>query len=139
MHDRPDDELQLPTSASRAFASLAARRRRCLKFATMMFAPGVVGVVFLSVSGLRPAGLAIPVFVATTWLLIGAGAAAAFARVAHLQMGDDDDDSDDDGRGPGKGRGPDSEPPSGGGTEFDWECFERDFRAYAERSQTICA
>lgn len=53
--------------------------------------------------------------------------------VAVRRFGGEDSDGDDD---PGGGGGPvrEPEPPApSGGIEVDWDRFERDFRAYAER------
>jgi hypothetical protein len=73
------------------------------------------------------------VFFAMTSLLFASASAALFARVANLQLRDKGEESDDDDG--GQGRGPDAppDPPSGGGIEFDWHSFERDFRAYCDR------
>jgi hypothetical protein len=99
----------------------------------MALAGAVAGIAFLCVSGLKPAGVAIPVFLAVFSLLFAAASAALFARVAKLGLREGGEDSDgDDG---GQGRGPDQppEPPGGGNLEFNWDRFERDFRAYCER------
>ena len=110
-----------------------------MRVAKALAISGAGGVLFLCLWGLRPAAVAIPVFSVTTSVLLGSAAAALFARLAYLHASDDDDGSDDDGRGPGRGPEPDCDPPTGGGAEFDWERFEREFRAYAERGPAVPA
>ena len=84
-----------------------------------------------------PAGLAIPVSFAVVSLLFAAISAALFARVATLQLSDGDQDSDDDDGGPGRGPNQPAEPPGDGGLEFDWDGFERDFRAHCDRVPSL--
>lgn len=112
---------------------LELQRGRCRRLAAMSLLGAAAGVLFLSISGLEPAGLAIPVFLGVASLLFAAASAALFARLANLQLRDKGEDAEDDDG--GQGRGPDAppEPPSGGNIEFDWHRFERDFRAYCDR------
>lgn len=97
------------------------------------FAAGSAGVVFLCVAGLKPAAVAIPVFLAVISLLLAAGSAALFARVTGLQFEESGRDAEDEGGGGWDGPGPARQPPDGGDLEFDWQRFEREFRSYCER------
>lgn len=110
-------------------------RARGLTAARLALLAGTAGVLLLCLADLRPAALAIPLFLASIALLLGAASAALFAWVAYLQLDDAEPDSgDDDGGGPGGGWDDPPEPPGGGDIEFDWERFERDFEAYCERA-----
>jgi hypothetical protein len=136
MHDHSDEELWHDSGVANVRRRLVTRRRRCLQLAAAMYVPGVAGVVFLCLGGLRPAAVAVPVFLTAFSLLLGTASAVLFARLAHLELCDLDDGFDDDG-GPGGGSGPDPAAPGGGGIEVDWERFEREFRSYAERTRVI--
>jgi hypothetical protein len=103
----------------------------------MSFAVGAAAFTFLCVWGLKPTGVAIPVFFAAVSLWFAAASAELFARVAKQQLRDGDQDSDDDDRGPGRGPDAPPEPPGGGNIEFDWERFEREFRAYCDRAPAL--
>lgn len=132
MNPQFDGESSEPPARIVARRRLKAQHARCRRAATFALAGAAAGVLFLCISGLKPAGVAIPVFFATVSLLFAAASAALFARVARLQLCDGEEDSDDEG---GSGRGPDQPPvpPGGGDIEFDWDSFERDFRAYCDR------
>jgi hypothetical protein len=112
---------------------LELQRGRCRRIAGTSLIGAAAGVLFLCISGLEPAGLAIPVFFGVAALLFAAASAALFARLANLELRDKGEDAEDDDG--GQWRGPDAppEPPSGGNIEFDWHSFERDFRAYCDR------
>jgi len=123
------ESLEVP-GAVVARRRLEVQRMRCRTVAGTSLIGAGSGVLFLCISGLEPAGVAIPVFFAVTSLLFAAASAALFARIAKLQLRDRGEESEDDDG--GQGRGPDAppDPPSGGNIEFDWHSFERDFRAY---------
>jgi|GEM_PF-5616021 len=112
---------------------LTRRRRRCARTARVMLAGAAVGLAALGAVGLRPAAVAIPLFLASMSLLMGAASAALFARVARLELGGGLGGEDDEG---GFGRGLDvpEQGPGGDGPTVDWERFEREFRAYCARS-----
>src|SRR5947209_724402 len=114
MHNRPDDHGGRETDPTVSLRELPAGRARCLDTPGALWAVGSGGVTVLCLWGLRPAARAIPVFFATTWLLLASATAALLARIVHLQIRDADDDSDDDG-GPGRGPEPEANPPGGGG------------------------
>jgi hypothetical protein len=139
MHHRPEDDRGPEADAAVNLLELTARRARCVKAAVALWVAGSGGLTMLCLWGLRPAARAIPVFFATTWLLLASATAALLARIAHLQIRDADDDGDDDGGGPGRGTDPQENPSGGGGIEFDWRAFERDFRAYCERTPALRA
>jgi hypothetical protein len=139
MNHHSDEELGTEAAVAAVRRQLVARRRRCLMAAGAFYLPGVAAVVFLCLTGLRPAAVAVPVFLSAASLLLGAASAVLFARLAHLQLSDIDDGSDDDDQGPGGSSGHDPEAPSGGGLEVDWDRFEQDFRAYCERATAVPA
>ena len=62
---------------------------------------------------------------------------AALVELPADEPASDDDDPGSDGRGRGPDPDPDPDAPDApGGEGLDWERFERDFRAYAERELT---
>jgi hypothetical protein len=134
VHPHSDDELRPAPAGVAARRQLEVQRTRCLKAAKASFVGCAAGVVFLCAWGLKSAGVAVTVFFAVISLMFTAASAALFARVARLQLASADGDANEDDDG-GWGRGPDepSRPHDGGGLQFDWERFERDFRAYCER------
>lgn len=137
MHHHSDEELWQESGAAGVRRRLIARRRRCLQFAAATYLPGVAGVVFLCLRGLRPPAVGVPVFLAALSLLLGTASAVLIARLAHLELCDLDNGSDEDDDGPGGGSCLDPEDRGGGGLEVDWERFERDFGSYAERTSAI--
>jgi hypothetical protein len=138
MNHHSDEELwQAGLAAVRR--RLVERRGRCLKTAAGLLVPGLVGIVFLCIWGLRPGAVAIPVFLTTISVLFGSISAALFARLAHLELRDLDDGSDEDDHGPGGGSNDGPDPLSGGGLEIDWQHFEREFASYCERAGAIHA
>ena len=133
MHPQFDGESREASAGVLARRRLEIQHVRCRRAARAAFVAGAAGLLFLCISGLKPAGVAIPVFFAAISLLSAAASAALFARIAKLQLRDGDQDSDDDDGGPGRGPDQPPESPGGGDLEFDWDCFERDFRAYCDR------
>lgn len=139
MKPYPDDELALGPAGDAAPRPPCVWHARGLKAAKVAAVAGTTGVLFLSVEGLKPAALSIPLFLASISLLLGAASAALFAWVAYLQVADPGSEADDDGGGPGGGRDEPPEPPGGGNLEFDWQRFERDFHSYCERDAPALA
>ena len=140
MHHHSEEERWSETAVAAVRRQLILRRRRCLLLAAGLYVPGVAAVVFLCVWGLRPAAVAIPVFLTAASLILGAGTAVLFARLAHLELCDMDEGNEDDDGGPDGGSSDDPEAPGGGGgLEVDWERFEQEFRAYCERSVAVPA
>ena len=135
----PDDEPRpLPASAA-ARRRLELRHARCRRAARVSFVGGFAGVLLVCALGLKPTGMAIPVFFAVAALLFAAASAALFARVALLALRDTGQDSDDDDRRGGGGPGGPPQPLGGGGLEFDWPAFERDFQEYCDRAPAVRA
>ena len=132
MRPHRDDDLALGPGGA-AHPQLGAWHARGLSASRVALLAGTSGVLFLSLSGLKPTALAIPLFLASVSLLLAAASAALFAWVAYLQIADADSDADDGGGGPGGGRNDPPEPPGGGNLEFDWQRFEREFDSYCER------
>ena len=132
MQSDSDDDLALGPGGA-AHPQLGVWHARGLSASKVALLAGTSGILFLSLSGLKPPALAIPLFLASISLLLAAASAALFAWVAYLQLADADSDADDDGGGPGGGRHEPPEPPRGGDLEFDWQRFEREFDSYCER------
>lgn len=123
------DPRQLPTSG-------AFLRRSRLAAQALMFMVGglALTIVELAARGrvtTPPVGLfVIGAFVLGVGMIID-------ARAGRRRPGDDPGDDDGSDGGGGSGLRPQPELPSGG-LQIDWEKFERDFRAYADRV-TVCA
>lgn len=139
MYHHSDEELWHEAAAAEVRRRLVERRRRCLQIAAALYVPGVAAVVFLCLCGLRPAAVAVPVFLSAMSLLLGSASAVLFARVAHLELADFDDGSDEDEGGPGGGSQNGPDPESGGGLEVDWPRFEREFRSYCDLTTSVPA
>ena len=129
----PDDDLALGPSGAPAQRELAVWHARGLNAAKVALLAGTAGVLFLSVAGFKPAAMAIPLFLASVSLLLGAASASLFAWVAYLQLEGPDADADDGGGGSGGVHDDPPKPPDGGDLAFDWQRFERDFDSYCER------
>ena len=139
MQPYPDDDRALGPAAEEAQRQLAVWHARGLKASKVALLAGTAGALVLSATGLKPAALAIPLFLASVSLLFGAASAALFAWVAYLQVQGPDSDADDGGGGPGGGRDEPPKPPQGGDLEFDWQRFQRDFDGYCERGVPAAA
>jgi hypothetical protein len=129
----PDDDPTPGPPGGPAQRELAIWHARGVNAAKVALLAGTAGALFLSLSGLKPAAVAIPLFLASVSLLLGAASAALFAWVAYLQLEGPDADADDGGGGSGGGPDDPPKPPDGGDLEFDWQRFEGDFDSYCER------